>query len=77
MIWEFITKAVSSAHAVSWEWEWRCTHEEGGSHRSSSRTFASFRECIADARLHGFTGDPDPGESGTLFQRPESRFKWY
>ena len=76
MTWEFITKSVSSANAVSWEWEWRCTDQEGGT-RSSSRTFASFRDCIADARTHGFTGDPDPGESGTLFQRPESRFRWY
>jgi hypothetical protein len=76
MTWEFITKPVRSLNAVSWEWEWRCVDEDG-SKSASARTFSSFRECIADARLHGFTGDPDPRESGTLFQRPESRFKWY
>jgi transcriptional regulator of met regulon len=76
MAWEFITKPVRSVNAVSWEWEWRTTAEDG-SKKVSARTFASFRECIADARLHGFTGDPEPGESGTLFHRPESRFVWY
>jgi len=75
MNWEFITKPVRSTHAVSWEWEWRCS-AEGGSKTASARTFPSFRDCIADARLHGFTGNPDPGESGTLFQRPEARFNW-
>ena len=76
MSWEFITKAVRSASAVSWEWAWRCTAHDGEK-RHSARTFASFRECVADARAHGFTGDADPGEAGTLFQRPESRFNWY
>jgi hypothetical protein len=76
MRWEFITKAVRSANAVSWEWEWRNTPEDGAK-RASARTFASFRECVADARAHGFTGEAEPGEAGTLFQRPESRFNWY
>ena len=76
MTWEFITKPVRSANAVSWEWEWRCAAQDG-SKTASARTFSSFAECVADARLHGFTGEADPGESGTLFQRPEARFKWY
>jgi hypothetical protein len=76
MTWEFITKPVRSTNAVSWEWEWRCNGDAGRT-RASARTFSSFKECIADARLHGFTGDPDPAESGTLFQRPEARFKWH
>jgi hypothetical protein len=76
MTWEFITKAVRSANAVAWEWEWRWTAEDGAK-KTSAHTFASFRECVADARLHGFTGDADPGEAGTLFQRPEARFNWY
>ena len=75
MNWEFITKAVRSANSVSWEWEWRCT--EGAVRRASERTVPSFRECVADARLHGFTGNADPGEAGTLFERPEARFLWY
>lgn len=76
MTWEFITKPVRAANSVAWEWEWRCTGEDGRK-RSSARTFSSFRECVADARLNGFTGDAEPGESGTLFQRPEARFNWY
>jgi hypothetical protein len=76
MTWEFITKPVRSTNAVSWEWEWRCNAEDG-TRKSSARTFSSFRDCIADARRHGFTGDPDPADSGTLFQRPEARFKWH
>jgi hypothetical protein len=76
MTWEFVTKPVRSANAVSWEWAWRCSAEDG-SKKNSARTFASFRACVADARLHGFTGDPEPGEAGTLFQRPECRFMWY
>ena len=76
MTWEFITKAVRGANTVSWEWEWR-NAAENGSRKTSARTFASFRECVADARTHGFTGEAEPGEAGTLFQRPESRFTWY
>ena len=75
MTWEFITRPIHSANAVSWEWEWRCT-DNGNEKQTSTRTFSSFRDCVADARRHGFTGDPDPGESGTLFQRPEARFVW-
>ena len=75
MAWEFITKAVRSANAVAWEWEWRCTRD--GEKKTSPRTFASFRECVADARTHGFTGDAEPGETGTFFQRPEARFHWH
>ena len=75
MTWEFITRPVRSTNAVSWEWAWRCAGHDG-TKTSSSRTFSSFRDCIADARLHGFIGDADPGESGTLFQRPEARFNW-
>ena len=76
MTWEFITKPVRSANAVSWEWEWRYVAQDG-SKRASAHTFSSFKQCVADARLHGFIGDADPGESGTLFQRPEARFNWY
>ena len=76
MAWEFITKPIRSTNAVSWEWEWRCAEGDGG-RRASERTFPSFAECMADARRHGFTGDAEPGEAGTLFQRPESRFMWY
>jgi hypothetical protein len=74
--WEFITKPVRSTNAVSWEWQWQWRREDGTT-ESSACTFSSFRECIADARLHGFTGDANPGEAGTLFQRPEARFRWY
>jgi hypothetical protein len=76
MTWEFITKPVRSTNSVAWEWQWQFRQVDG-TLESSVRTFSSFRECIADARLHGFTGDADPGEAGTLFQRPEQRFRWY
>ena len=76
MTWEFITKPVRSANAVSWEWVWRCDAPDG-TKKASPRTFSSFRDCVADARRNGFTGDADPGESGTLFQRPEARCNWY
>jgi hypothetical protein len=76
MTWEFITKAVRSTNAVAWEWAWRCTAEDG-SRRDSVRTFASFPECVADARAQGFTGDAEPREAGAFFQRPEARFNWH
>jgi hypothetical protein len=76
MAWEFITKPVRSTNAIAWEWEWRSAADDG-SRRVSSRTFASFPECVADARLHGFTGEADAGEAGTLFRNPEARFDWY
>ena len=75
MTWEFITKSVRRANAVSWEWEWRRADDDG-SKKASERTFASFRECVADARAHGFVGDAEPGETGTLVHRPEARFNW-
>jgi hypothetical protein len=76
MSWEFITKPVHSTNAVSWEWQWRYVDERGAA-RTSLRTFTSFNECVADARMKGFTGEAEPGESGTLFQRPQFRFMWY
>lgn len=77
MKWEFVTKPVHGQTYVVWEWEWRFTGEDG-SRKSSARSFSSFRQCVADARNHGFTGNPDPADSGTgLFQRPEARFNWY
>jgi hypothetical protein len=75
MTWEFITKPVHTSNSVSWEWEWRFT--DNGTKKTAARTFSSFRECVADARMHGFTGAADPAEAGTLFQRPEARFVWY
>jgi hypothetical protein len=77
MRWEFVTKPVRGRDYVVWEWEWRFTAEDGSTKRST-RSFSSFRECVADARVHGFTGNPDPADSGTtLFHRPESRFNWF
>ena len=76
MRWEFITKPVRGTNSVSWEWEWRCKAGDE-SEKASARTFSSFRECIGDACRHGFSGDADPGESGTHFQPPEARFKWH
>ena len=77
MKWEFVTKPVRGQGYVVWEWEWRATGDDGST-KQATRTFSSFRECLADARIHGFTGNADPTESGTtLFQRPEARFNWY
>jgi hypothetical protein len=76
MTWEFITKPVQSANAVSWEWQWRSIDQHGAT-TTSERTFTSFKACVADARIHGFTGDPEPGDAGTVFQRPQFRFTWY
>jgi hypothetical protein len=73
--WEFVTKPVRGTNTVSWEWEWRATGEDG-SKITSRRTYPSFRDCVADAKLHGFDGEADPGESGTVFKRPEARFNW-
>ena len=77
MNWEFVTRPTRGQGFVTWEWQWRCCAEDGSA-KSSTRTFSSFRECVADARLNGFTGNPDPADFGnTLFDRPETRFNWY
>ncbi len=34
-------------------WNWRCT-EDGVTKIASLRTFASFSDCLADAREHGY-----------------------
>jgi hypothetical protein len=76
MTWEFVTKPVHGPGYVVWEWAWRFTAVDG-SRKASTRSFSSFKECVADARVHGFTGKADPADSGTtLFLRPEARFKW-
>ena len=75
MRWEFVTRPVQGS--------WLCSLEQGvarrderGTRRCSLRTFSTFRECVADARLDGFTGNPDPAGLSTFFRRPEARFRW-
>ena len=57
----------SYAVAVEWEfrcrgnevparpWDWRCHSKEGSLVAKSKRSFASLREAVADAGLHGFS----------------------
>jgi hypothetical protein len=75
MEWEFVTRPVRGVGYVIWNWQWRAT-DERGDRKSSTRTFSTFRECVADARMHGFTGNPDPAGLGDFFRRPEARFMW-
>jgi hypothetical protein len=75
MKWEFVTRPIRGVGYVAWRWEWRTTADEG-TVKTSERTFSTFRECVADARMHGFTGDPEPGGFGPFFQRPQARFIW-
>jgi hypothetical protein len=51
MTWEFVTKPVRGHGYIVWEWEWRFTAEDGST-TASTRSFSSFRECVADARVH-------------------------
>jgi hypothetical protein len=77
MNWEFVTKPTRGPGYVTWEWTWRFSAEDGAV-KTSSRSFSSFRECVADARVHGFTGNPDPADFGTTwFDRPQARFQWH
>lgn len=75
LTWEFVTRPVRGVGYVAWNWEWRAIDEQGEK-KSSTRTFSTFRECVADARLYGFTGNPDPAGIGPFFRRPEARFMW-
>jgi hypothetical protein len=76
MKWEFVTRPVRGAGYVAWNWEWRAVADDG-SIRTAARTFATFRECVADARAHGFSGDPDPSGFAPFFRAPLARFTWF
>lgn len=56
--WEFFTRVVSTdaTHCQS-VWQWRCRCDFGV---DVSPHFQSLRECVADARLHGFEGEQPP-----------------
>jgi hypothetical protein len=49
----------SSATAVAQVWQWR-VETRNGIASVSSTSFGTLRECVADAKLHGFMGDVDP-----------------
>jgi hypothetical protein len=75
MRWEFVTRPVRGAGYVAWSWEWRIVAADG-SIRTAPQTFSTFRECVADARLHGFTGNADPAGFAPFFRTPQARFIW-
>jgi hypothetical protein len=75
MKWEFVTRPVRGAGYVAWNWEWRAIADDG-SIQTAARTFATFRECVADARAHGFSGDPDPAGFTPFLRTPQARFVW-
>ena len=75
MKWEFVTRPVRGSSYVAWNWEWRAIAEDG-SIKSAARTFATFRECLADARRHGFTGSADPAGFAPFFRTPHAPFIW-
>jgi hypothetical protein len=55
MKWEFVTRPMRGISYVAWNWQWRAIDERGDT-KVSTRTFATFRECVArcqDPRLHG------------------------
>jgi hypothetical protein len=75
MKWESVTRPVRGIGYVAWNWQWRAIDERGDA-KVSTRTFATFRGCVADARIEGFTGNPDPAGLSPFFRRPEARFTW-
>ena len=73
MTWEFLTRPVHGAGYVAWSWEWRAVAHDG-SVRIAARTFATFRECVADAHTNGFTGNPDPARFAPFFRQRQAGF---
>ena len=75
MRWEFVTRPVGGAGFVAWNWEWRVVRDDG-SRTVSARTFVTLRDCIADARVQGFTGDAPRLAHGGRGSGPEAPFFW-
>lgn len=75
MRWEFVTRPVRGAGYVAWNWAWRAIDDEG-TVRVSDRSFTTFNACVADARLHGFTGDADPTGFAPNLRSPQAPFFW-
>lgn len=49
--WEFHLSVDETDTAARWAWMYRL---EGGDTITSKRTFATYRDCIGDALLHGY-----------------------
>jgi hypothetical protein len=75
LVWVFVTRPVRGVGYVAWNGEWRAIDEQAEK-RSSTRTFSTFRECVADARLNSFAGNLDPAGFAPFSRRPEARFVW-
>ena len=53
--WEFYRVSGFSSGDARLEWSWRF-HRDDGSVEATPQTFRFFLACVADARLHGYTG---------------------
>ena len=55
--WHFSTVRLVFGGSVSYEWMWRMDASDG--QKRAERSFAAFRECMDDAKAHGFGGHID------------------
>ena len=55
--WEFYRIPVSGAGSASFHWTWRCRQHDGSA-LTTADTFRFFRDCVAHARLHGYSNEP-------------------
>ena len=67
--WSFVRSA-----SGNWMWKHAPPYRESIS-THSSRTFTTLAECIADAKLHGYSDAPTPdvNPGGTLFDERRNR----
>jgi hypothetical protein len=55
--WEFCRVAGSAVDDAPFLWSWRCRQEDG-TVMTSSESFRFFLDCVAHARLHGYSNGP-------------------
>ena len=55
--WEFFRIPGAGPDAPPFLWAWQCRREDGTVY-STGETFRFLLDCIAHARLHGYTGGP-------------------
>ena len=55
--WEFYRIPGSGADEEPFSWSWQC-RRDNGTVFSASGSFRFFLDCVADARLHGYSNEP-------------------
>ena len=55
--WEFYRIPVSGVDDAPFHWSWQCRQDDGNV-LSTPESFRFFLDCVAHAKMHGYSGGP-------------------